>query len=125
PPPAQPLEEAGAPAALVQLVLRMLAPDPAQRPHDAREVRRELERMHPAARRPLAERLRSVVVVGRERELARLEHWARSGDGRRRLLLVTGEAGAGKSALLDALAARAGLRGPRGAPLGSRSAVGR
>src|SRR5258705_481485 len=39
PPPAQPLEEAGAPAALVQLVLRLLPPDPAQRPSDAREVR--------------------------------------------------------------------------------------
>jgi len=123
PPPAQPLEDAGAPAALVQLVLRMLAPDPAQRPHDAREVRRELERMHPAARRPLSERLRSVVIVGRERELARVERWARS-DSRSRLMVITGEAGAGKSALLDALAARAGLDGRRVAHLACGSFAG-
>ena len=123
PPAAQPLEDAGAPAALVQLVLRMLAPDPAQRPHDAREVRRELERMHPAARRPLAERLRSVVIVGRERELARVDRWARS-ESRTRLMVVAGEAGAGKSALLDALAARAGLDGRRVAHLACGSFAG-
>jgi two-component system response regulator HydG len=118
PPPAQPLEEAGAPAALVQLVLRMLAPDSGQRPRDAREVRRELERMHPAARRPLAERLRSVMVVGREKELARLEPWARSDEVRSRVMFITGDAGAGKSALLGELAARAALDGRRVAHLG-------
>src|SRR5437867_10793846 len=100
PPAAQPLEEAGTPAALAQLVLRMLAPDPAQRPRDAREVRLELERSHPAARRPLAERLRSVVVVGREKELARLEHWSRAGESRMRVVIVTGVAGPGEAALL-------------------------
>ncbi|TMQ68763.1 MAG: serine/threonine-protein kinase PknK, partial [Candidatus Eisenbacteria bacterium] len=117
PPPAQPLEEAGTPAALTQLVLRMMAPDPAHRPRDAREVRLELERMHPAARRPLAERLRSVVVVGREKELARLEHWARAGENRARVMVVSGDAGAGKSALLGELASRAALDGRRVARL--------
>jgi transcriptional regulator with GAF, ATPase, and Fis domain/tetratricopeptide (TPR) repeat protein len=117
PPPALPLEEAGAPSALVQLVLRLLDPDGTQRPRDAREVRRELERMHPAARRPLAERLRSEVLVGRERELARLERWTRPGGGRVRVMLVHGEAGAGKTALLAELAARAALEGRRVARL--------
>jgi transcriptional regulator with GAF, ATPase, and Fis domain len=124
PPPAQPLEEAGAPAALVQLVLRLLAPDPGQRPRDAREVRRELERIHPAARRPLAERLRSVVMVGREKELAKLERWARSHEARSRVVVVTGDAGAGKSALLGELAARAALDGRRVAHLSCGAFVG-
>ncbi|MEK7330669.1 MAG: serine/threonine-protein kinase, partial [Candidatus Eisenbacteria bacterium] len=124
PPPAQPLEEAGAPAALVQLVLRLLAPDPGQRPRDAREVRRELERIHPAARRPLAERLRSVVVVGREKELARLEQWTRSDAVRSRVVVITGDAGAGKSALLGELAARAALDGRRVAHLACGSFTG-
>ena len=88
-----------------------MAPDPAQRPREAGAVRRDLERMHPAARRPLAERLRSVMVVGRERELATLEQWARAAESRARVLFVTGEPGAGKSALLDELAARAALDG--------------
>ena len=117
PPPSQPLEEAGAPAPLVRLVLEMMAPDPAQRPREAGAVRRNLERMHPAARRPLAERLRSVIVVGRERELATIEPWARAAGSRARVLFVTGEPGAGKSALLDELAARAALDGRRVARL--------
>ena len=108
PPSAVPLEETGAPAALVQLVLRLMAPAPAERPREAREVRRELERLHPAARRPLAERLQAASVIGRERELARL---APGAPRRARLALVTGEAGAGKSVLLDAVAARAALAG--------------
>ncbi|MBI1796066.1 MAG: serine/threonine-protein kinase PknK, partial [Candidatus Eisenbacteria bacterium] len=124
PPPAQPLEEAGAPAPLVQLILRLLAPDANQRPRDAREVRRELERAHPAARRPLAERLRSAPVVGREKELARLEQWGRPGDDRIRAVVIAGEAGTGKSALLGALAARAALDGRRVAHLAAGALAG-
>jgi transcriptional regulator with GAF, ATPase, and Fis domain len=108
PPSAVPLEEAGAPPALAQLVLRLMAPAPAERPRDAREVRREIERVHPAARRPLAERLQAASVIGREREFARLGPGA---PRRARLAFVTGEAGAGKSVLLDAVAARAALAG--------------
>ncbi len=124
PPAARPLEEAGAPAPLVQLVLQLLASDPAQRPADARAVRRDLERMHPAARRPLAERFRTVVIVGRERELGTLERWARSVHGRARVMLVTGEPGAGKSALLDELGARAALDGRQVAHLACGSFTG-
>ena len=108
PPSAVPLEEVGAPPALAQLVLRLMAPSPAERPHDAREVRRELERLHPAAHRPLADLLQAVSVIGRERELARLAPLAPS---RARLALVTGDSGAGKSVLLDAVATRASLAG--------------
>ena len=110
PPSALPLEEAGAPAPLVQLILRMMAPHPTERPRNAREVRRELERMHPWARRPLAERLQAVVVVGRERELARLAQWC-GGSGHTRAVVVSGDAGAGKSTLLDELATRVTLEG--------------
>ncbi len=121
PPSAVPLEEAGAPPALVQLVLRLLAPAPAERPRDAREVRRELERMHPAARRPLAERLQAVSVIGRERELARL---APGAPRRARLAFVSGAAGAGKSVLLEAVAARAALAGQWVARLSCASGEG-
>ena len=106
-PPAAALEEVGAPAGLITLLLSLLAPAPAERPREAREVRRALERLHPAARRPLAQRLEAVSLVGRERELARLA----ATTPESRLALVTGEAGAGKSALLDAVAARAALAG--------------
>ncbi|MBI5711457.1 MAG: sigma 54-interacting transcriptional regulator [Candidatus Eisenbacteria bacterium] len=111
PPPALALEEAGAPPALVQLVLRLMAPLPVERPRDAREVRRELERIHPAARRPLAERLQTVVVVGRERELALLERRLAQPGRRARVVVLDGEPGAGKSAVLGELAARATLAG--------------
>jgi hypothetical protein len=106
-----PLEAAGAPAPLVQLILRLMAPAAAERPSDAREVRRELERIHPAARRTLAQRLQTERVVGRERELARLERWMALAPRGPRVLLVTGEPGIGKSALLGELAVRAALAG--------------
>jgi Nif-specific regulatory protein len=109
PPPARPLEESGAPTALVRLILRLLAPSPLERPADAREARRELERLHPAARRPLADRMRGVVTAGRERELAWLDT-RNEADGARLVILV-GEAGMGKSTLLGELAARAALAG--------------
>jgi len=111
PPSPLPLEEAGTPPALVQLVLRLMAQGPAERPRDAREVRRELERIHPAARRPLAARLETGMLVGRGRELARLDaHWL-DPPSPARVVVVTGEPGSGKSALLGALATRASLAG--------------
>ncbi len=111
PPPALMLEEAGVPGSIVQLILRLMSPEKHERPRDAREVRRELERIHPAARRPLAERLQAAVVVGRERELAHLEGWLGSARTRRPAIVVTGEPGSGKSALLGELGARASLAG--------------
>src|ERR1041385_2928933 len=44
------LEEAGAPAGLAQLIVRLLSASPEARPADAREVRSELARLHPIAR---------------------------------------------------------------------------
>jgi tetratricopeptide (TPR) repeat protein len=102
---------AGAPAPLLQLVQRLLAPEAAERPRDVREVREELARMHPAARRPLADRLRAVQVIGREKELARLEAWLADPPRQTRGVLISGEAGSGKTALLQELAARATLAG--------------
>src|SRR5205085_3013763 len=67
PPDATALAEAGAPSALVPLVLRLLAIEPAERPRSARELRLELESLDPALVRPLAERLRGAGSAGRER----------------------------------------------------------
>ncbi|HVP14184.1 MAG TPA: sigma 54-interacting transcriptional regulator [Terriglobales bacterium] len=105
------LEEARVPPALIQLILRLMAPAPGDRPGDAREVRLELERIHPAARWPLAERLRTETLVGRERELARIERWMALAPAGPRMLIVSGEAGEGKTALLRELATRASLGG--------------
>ena len=111
PPSALALEELGAPAALVQLILRLLSPDPRERPRDAREARRELARIHPAARLPLEERLRATVVVGRERELARLESSIGRALSPRPVTILVGDPGSGKSSLLGELSARASLAG--------------
>ncbi len=103
------LEEAGVPAALAELILRLLAPSPGERPSDAREVRRELERIHPAVRRALSHRLQTEVVVGRERELSRLERLIAPDGVGPRVTVVSGESGIGKSAVLGELGVRAAL----------------
>src|SRR5439155_21578762 len=105
------LEEASVPAGLARLVFRLLSTAPGSRPKDAREVRLELARLHPAARRTLHERLRTDLLVGRGRELARLERWLASPPGERVLVLLSGEPGVGKSTLLRELAVRAALAG--------------
>ena len=113
PPPAMPLEEAGCPPALIELILRLMAVVPAERPQSAGEVRRELERIHPAARQPLADRLSTAIVVGRKKELGLIERRLAEAERRARVLLVTGEPGAGKSSLLREVATRAALRDQR------------
>ena len=110
PPGSAPLDDAGAPAALQRLILRLMSPVPGERGDGATEIRRELERLFPSAIRPLAERLGAGRLVGRERELARLESWLAERDTRVRLQIVTGGEGAGASAMLAELAARAGIR---------------
>ena len=99
PPPAITLEEAGVPEPLVNLIVRLMAPVSAERPEDAREVRRELERLHPAARPALQARIQCERMVGRERELARLERFLARGEQATRILLVSGGSGVGKSAI--------------------------
>lgn len=103
------LEVHGAPAGLVDLVMGLLSVDPGNRPRDAREVRRQLGRLYPAAARSLSERLATTQVVGRERELATFTQALADAVVGPRISLVTGEAGAGKSALLTAMAVRASL----------------
>jgi Nif-specific regulatory protein len=105
------LDEASVSEPLARLILRLLSPDPQARPADAREVRRELERLRPAARRALADRLRTSVLVGRGQELARLEHWLGTAPSGPSLMLLLGEPGAGRSALLGELAVRATMTG--------------
>ncbi len=111
PPSTTPLEAAGASGALIQFILHLMAPSPAERPRDAREARRMLEAMHPAARRPLAERIETATIAGRDAELTRLETWWGRSPARPPLAVLTGVPGAGKSALLSELATRAGLAG--------------
>ncbi len=109
PPSPEALERAGAPEGLVRLVLHLLSPQRAERPTSAREVRLELEALHPMARRPLGERLETDVFVGRAREAARVEAAWKGALVRTRALLVEGPAGIGKTALLDRTAARAAV----------------
>jgi aminoglycoside phosphotransferase (APT) family kinase protein len=110
-PPAAALEEAGLAGPLVRLVLRLMAPAASERPNDAREVRRELERIHPIARRALAERVQSESLTSRDRELARLERLLAPAPDAPPIVLVGGEPGIGKTALLTELAVRATLAG--------------
>ena len=107
------LAQAGAPQALAQLMLRLLASTSSERPASAREVRQELERIAPGARRSLSERLLTETVVGRERELGTLERWLALAPAGARVTILTGELGIGSSALLGALAASAALAGRR------------
>lgn len=106
----RPLDERGAPAGLVALVMALLSNEPSNRPADAREVRRELGRLCPEAAGSLAERLVTTQLVGRERELATLTQALSDAVVGSRIALVTGEPGAGKSALLSAMAVRAAVQ---------------
>jgi len=106
PPSSLSLEEAEVPAGWIRLILQLLATNPNERPRSATDLRRAIEVLAPAVRIPLADRIAGETLVGRERELARLEReWKRSQKGARSLVL-TGESGIGKSALLEAFAAR-------------------
>ena len=111
PPASSPLEDAGVPAPLVQLILRLMSPTPAERGDGAREVRQELERIFPEARRPLIERVGFGRIVGRERELARIESWLAESGSRVKLVIVAGAEGSGTTSLLDEIAARAAMSG--------------
>jgi len=109
---------AGTPAALESLVARLLAKDPAGRP-DAAEAIAALEGVGNAEagapdRRPSARAGTSAgpALVGREAEKEALEAALGSlGAGEGASLLLTGEAGTGKSALLQWVLAKAAARG--------------
>ena len=103
------LKDAGIAPAVAQLIMRLLAVSPSERPDNAREVRREFERLHPPARRDLAARLQTEILAGRERDLGRLERLSLTDSPSPRMTLLAGEAGTGKSAVLGQIAVRATL----------------
>ncbi len=90
--------------------LRAVLGDDPKRPHIIATVHRRGYRFvadlaDVAVARPAPPPADSVPFVGRDAELGRLrEAWAQADRGRRRCVFVAGEAGIGKSALLDALA---------------------
>ncbi|HEY7074827.1 MAG TPA: AAA family ATPase [Solirubrobacteraceae bacterium] len=101
---------ADVPAPVAELLSSLLAADPAQRPPDAAAARDALDAVAGGPGRaapPEAARL-----VGRGAELERLRAaLARAWAGTASTVIVEGEAGIGKTALIDALAAEARLAG--------------
>jgi len=115
PPPASAYEADVSPF-LSETLAWLLAKRPDERPSDAREVSallaageespwwRRRERMVGVRPLPLVNVRRDTALFGREEELARLQAaWRDAGAGRGGALLVVGEAGLGKSRLVDAL----------------------
>jgi signal transduction histidine kinase/CheY-like chemotaxis protein len=99
------------PAALVDLVARLLAKDPRERPSSAGEVRAQLDgllgeqegRTPDPRRARLSPRFEVVKrLYGRERELGELEQCLRkSAQARVEILRVMGPSGAGKTTLIE------------------------
>jgi eukaryotic-like serine/threonine-protein kinase len=124
-PPVSPTwHRADLPPTLEALILQLLEKDPAKRPSSAADVLKVLESLEPgkfkapahteppspAASSPLYRR----VFVGREQELKQLQSSfdnAMSGQGA--LMMVMGEPGIGKTALVEQLATYVTLRGGR------------
>jgi eukaryotic-like serine/threonine-protein kinase len=112
----------GVSPALDELVLRLLAKSPGERPESARAVRRGLEAVarapadtgeeHPEDEENPLDRLAGGVFVGREAELEQLRD-ALNGTlaGRGGLLLLVGEPGIGKTRTAEELATYAQVRG--------------
>ncbi|MCI0652245.1 MAG: sigma 54-interacting transcriptional regulator [Planctomycetes bacterium] len=96
------------PQALLALLGECLAPDPADRPRDARALLARL----PPARIEIAQGEFVPALVGRADALRSLEAWClESGPAVPRALLLEGHAGIGKSRVLRALARSAQVRG--------------
>jgi eukaryotic-like serine/threonine-protein kinase len=111
------------PRPLDELILRLLAKSPDERPESAPTVRRELDRIAAAPAGDEAESegqenpldsLAGGVFVGRERELEDLKEGLEEAlGGRGRLLLLVGEPGIGKTRTAEELATYAGVRGAK------------
>jgi class 3 adenylate cyclase len=110
------------PPALDQLILRLLAKSPEERPESAASVRGALEAVRDAPAQPAAEAptreenplegLAGRVFVGREAELEELRGAADEALAQRgRLVLIAGEPGIGKTRTAEELATYAQVRG--------------
>jgi Nif-specific regulatory protein len=108
----EPLRASGVSDELIEILLRLLARDPAQRPRSVTELREMLASLRGRARRAasVAPVLAAGSWVGREKEISRVEsRIARGGLP----VIVTGRAGVGRSRFFRELALRAELAGGR------------
>jgi len=101
-----------------ELILRLLAKDPGERPESATEVLSALERVDPEQKSAshsdsnVLERLARGVFVGRERELDRLRKcFDEAFAGRGSMVMLVGEPGIGKTRAAQELETYARMRG--------------
>jgi predicted ATPase len=116
------------PGALNQLILSLLAKEPADRPASAADVLASLQAMIPpsgAGIRPeittqpaevgMLDRIVRGRMVGRTTELNELRRaWQATTAGQGQFILVSGEPGIGKSRLVQELVTQVNIAGPRG-----------
>ena len=107
------------PVALDELIVQLLAKDPAKRPATAREVRERLEAIDPTKLPVVFDeefRLRRArqVFVGRTRELEELRsRFDEAAGGQSRIVMLVGQPGIGKTRLAQELEVHARSRGGR------------
>ncbi|HEV8479822.1 MAG TPA: protein kinase, partial [Candidatus Eisenbacteria bacterium] len=109
-PSPEPLRASGVSPDLIEILLRLLSRDPAQRPRSVTDLREMLQALsgRKVRSQPLSAVLAVGTWVGREKEIARIEsRTARGGLP----LILTGRSGMGRSRLLREMALRAEMKG--------------
>jgi len=109
-PSPEPLRASGVSPDLIEVLLRLLSRDPAQRPRSVTDLREMLQalRGRKVRNQPLSAVLAVGAWVGREKEIARIEsRTARGGMP----LILSGRSGMGRSRLLREMALRAEMKG--------------